>query len=106
MSEQQLKDANLYYNRPACELLFLTEEQHKRLHSKCRDLSFWTYKGKKRSLQNRKNISLGVRASMTKEIAYKHGNGTRQTRWWNNGVKCVRARECPEGFVAGRLKYN
>lgn len=24
--------------------------------------------------------------------------------WWNNGVKCVRARECPPGFVAGRLK--
>ena len=106
MSEQQLKDANMYYKRPACELLFLTEEQHKQLHSKYRDLSFWTCKGKKRSLQNRKNISNGIRATMTKEIAYKHGNGTRQTRWWNNGKINVRRFECPKGFVAGRLKYN
>lgn len=25
-------------------------------------------------------------------------------RWWNNGVKCVRARECPDGFVSGRIR--
>ena len=24
--------------------------------------------------------------------------------WWNNGIKCVRAKECPEGFVRGRLR--
>ena len=26
--------------------------------------------------------------------------------WYNNGNVCVLAKECPEGFVAGRLKYN
>lgn len=23
--------------------------------------------------------------------------------YWNNGIVCVRARECPDGFVPGRL---
>lgn len=27
------------------------------------------------------------------------------TKWWNNGVKNVRAYSCPEGFVPGRLKF-
>ena len=25
-------------------------------------------------------------------------------RWFNNGEKCVRAKECPSGFVPGMLK--
>lgn len=25
-------------------------------------------------------------------------------RWFNNGEKCVRARECPSGFIPGRIK--
>lgn len=25
-------------------------------------------------------------------------------RWFNNGEKCVRAKECPPGFVPGRIK--
>ena len=27
-------------------------------------------------------------------------------RWWNNGKECVRAKECPEGFVRGRLYHR
>lgn len=35
----------------------------------------------------------------------KKGNTyVRGSRWYNNGEKCVRARECPEGFVLGRLR--
>ena len=32
ISPSELKKQNLYYNRPASELIFLTEEEHKRLH--------------------------------------------------------------------------
>lgn len=35
----------------------------------------------------------------------KKGNTyVRGSQWYNNGEKCVRARECPEGFVPGRLR--
>lgn len=32
-SKQELKDLGLYYDRPPCELIFLTEKDHKRLHN-------------------------------------------------------------------------
>ena len=34
ISIKELKSKNLYYNRPASELIFLTETEHKRLHNK------------------------------------------------------------------------
>ena len=36
--------------------------------------------------------------------ANKGNKNVRGTRWYNNGEKCVRAKECPEGFVPGRVK--
>lgn len=33
-------------------------------------------------------------------------NSMKQLKWFNNGVKNVRARECPEGFAAGRLHLS
>lgn len=34
LSQQELKDRDLYYNRPACELIFLTHSKHLKLHHK------------------------------------------------------------------------
>lgn len=31
-SKKELKAMGLYYNRPACELIFLTESEHQRIH--------------------------------------------------------------------------
>ena len=36
--------------------------------------------------------------------ARKGNTNVRGTRWFNNGEKCVRAKECPPGFVPGILK--
>ena len=33
-SMQELKDLGMYYNRPACELVFLTKKEHVSLHKK------------------------------------------------------------------------
>ena len=38
LSVQQLKDAGLYYNRPASELIWMTDTEHKKLHQQ--DLSY------------------------------------------------------------------
>ena len=44
-----------------------------------------------------------VRAKLdSPETKRKISAGTKGTKWWNNGIKCVRARECPEGFKRGR----
>ena len=34
LSQQELKDRDLYYNRPASELIFLTHAEHTSLHNK------------------------------------------------------------------------
>ena len=43
-----------------------------------------------------------------KQLSEAHKQKDREAilglKYWNNGIKNVRARECPEGFVRGRLK--
>ena len=43
-----------------------------------------------------KHHSEETRTKLSEAIKCKH--------WYNNGVKCIRAKTCPEGFVPGRLK--
>lgn len=53
-SRQDLKDWNIYYNRPANELIFLTRAEHQRLHLKGR--TPWN-KGLKPSEETRRKLS-------------------------------------------------
>ena len=43
-----------------------------------------------------------------KQLSEEHKQKDREAilglKYWNNGIKNVRAKECPEGFVRGRLK--
>ena len=84
-SVKELIDIGEYYNRPACELIFLTPLEHNRLH----------HLGKHLSEDTRKKMS---------ESNKGKNYWTKGTHWYNNGVICVRAKTCPEGFVPGRLK--
>lgn len=76
LSMQQLKDAGLYYNRPASELIWMTESAHKSLHQK--DLSY------KENLQKMSKKSIGRKVSdvqknklREKAIGRKHTAETR-----------------------------
>ena len=53
------------------------------------------HKGKHLSEETRTKMSEAHKGKM---------NPTFGTRWYNNGVICVRAKTCPEGFVKGRIK--
>ena len=94
-SRSGLKEIGEYYNRPACELIFLTPLEHNRLHhldkhhsaETCKKMSE-AHKGKHRSAETCKKISEA-----------RKGN-----HWYNNGVTSILAKTCPEGFVPGRLK--
>ena len=77
-SVKDLKQFNLYYSRPASELIFLSPAEHTSLHKK----------GVSLSDEARRHFSDGK-----KGCSY----------WFNNGEKQVRAKECPTGFVNGRL---
>ena len=125
-SRKDLIEIGEYYNRPACELIFLTKSEHMKLHHlgkptwiKGKHLSEETRKkmseakkGKhlseehKRKLseaQNGKHHSEETRKKMSESKKGKN-HWTKDTHWYNNGVKCIKAKTCPEGFVPGILK--
>ena len=166
-SRSGLKEIGEYYNRPACELIFLTPLEHNRLHNLGKHHSAETRKkmsealkgekcyifGKHLSEDTRKKISQAkngdknpmfgkhhsaeARKKMSEVHKGKHHSAetckkiaesnkgkhrsaeTRQKmsearkgkptcikgkHWYNNGVKSILAKTCPEGFVPGRLK--
>lgn len=113
-----------YYHRPAAELIFLTKAEHTRIHSKGKRWSL----GRRWSDEHREklskrlighNVSQETRDKIRKtKTGASNGcegrilsNSTRQKigaahiglHWYNNGVKNVLSRECPSGFVPGRM---
>ena len=62
-------------------------------------------KGKKHSEETKKKMSeSGKGKKMSEESKKKMSEAKKGMHWFNNGEKCVRARECPPGFVPGRIK--
>lgn len=64
-SKKYLIDNGLYYNRPACELIFLTHAEHASRH----------HKGRKRSKETCERISAGKKKAMNDETRRKIGLG-------------------------------
>ena len=98
----ELLALGMYWHRPAEELIFMTSMEHKFLHNKGKQFSeehknklSEAHKGKQFSEEHKKKLS---EASKGKNIWIKC------THWYNNGKISKRAKECPEGFVPGRIK--
>ena len=135
-SVKDLQDIGEYYNRPACELIFLTHSEHMKLHHLGKHLSEDTrrklseakngennpmfgkhhsaethqkmseaHKGKHHSAETRQKLSESHKGkSLSVETRKKMSEARKGKHWYNNGVKCIKAKTCPEGFVPGRLK--
>ena len=129
---EKLKALGMYYNRPASELIFLTESEHDILHKKGKSLSEEhkkklseahkgkhlseehknkigeAHKGKKRSEETRKKIA-EAKKNISEETrkkmseAKKGNTATKGMRWFNNGKINKRCYECPPGFMSGML---
>ena len=150
-SRSGLIEIGEYYNRPACELIFLTPNEHHRLHTLGKNLSeeirkkmSESLKGRTFSAETRKKISEKLKGekcyifgkhhseetrkkisesnkgeknpffgkSLSEETrkklseAHKGKNHSAEARkkmsdvhkgkhWWNDGVSCKHAKECP-----------
>ena len=135
-SKNYLIEISEYYNRPACELIFLTPFEHIRLHQLGKKVSEETRKkmsesrkgenhpmfGKHLSTKHRKNLSEALKGKYlsaetrkkisearkgkhrSAETSKKIAEARKGNHWYNNGVKSILAKTCPEGFVPGRLK--
>lgn len=103
-SRKDLIDIGEYYNRPACELIFLTPNEHNRLH----------HLGKQHSAEARKKMSDALNGENHPMFGKHHSEDTRKkmsealkgNHWYNNGVTSILAKTCPEGFVPGRIVCN
>ena len=131
-SKKDLIEIGEYYNRPACELIFLTPFEHNSLHHlgkpscmKGKHHSAETLKklsekkkgknnpffGKHHSAETRKKMSESNKGKNHPFFGKHHSEKTRRKlskarigkHWYNNGVISVLARECPDGFVKGRI---
>ena len=158
ISMEELKALNMYYNRPASELIFLTIYEHSRLHMKGKHLSGETrkkigaaskgkpawnkgkkmseefcrkdsesHKGEKNSFYGKHHTEESKRRNSEahkgkylgkdnpfygkthseeskKRIGAINKVKMKGMRFFNNGKINIRAKECPDGFVPGRIK--
>ena len=122
----ELQALGMYYNRPAAELIFLTISEHSMLHAKGKKGSEETklkmstsHKGKKFSEEHREALSEAHRGEKHYMYGKRHSievnekiskalkgrpSQNKGKHWYNNGKICVRANECPDGFVPGMLR--
>ena len=100
ISYKELKALGMYYDRPANELIFLTIKEHNVFK-----------KGKQFSEEHKKKLSEANKGKPTwskgKQFSEEHkkklSEANKGMRFFNNGIKNVRAKECPDGFVPGKL---
>ena len=149
----ELKSLDMYWHRPAEELIFLTVKEHKQLHMKGKHRSEETRKkigaaskgnkyalGYKHSEEAKKKIAEAMKGEKnpfygrhhteeskrinseahkgkhlskdnpfygkhhSEEAKNKIAEVMKGTRWYNNGKISKRAKECPPGFIPGRIK--
>lgn len=70
------------------------------------------HKGKRFSEEHKKNIGEAMKGKLgpnkgkkfSEETRRKMAEAKRGMRWFNNGETNIKAKECPPGFVPGRLK--
>ena len=132
-SRKDLIEIGEYYNRPACELIFLTIFEHNRLHKSGKHHSAESRKkmseakkgennprfgkpawnnGKHHSAESLKKMSEVKKGDKnpffgkhhSAESCKKMSEAHRGKHWYNNGETSILAKTCPEGFVPGRLK--
>ena len=115
-SRSGLIEIGEYYNRPAEELIFLTPTDHRILHNLGKPSGM---KDKHHSAETRKKMSESKKGENHPMFGKHRSEETRKkiseankgknywikgTHWYNNGVKSIKAKTCPEGFVKGRIK--
>ena len=122
ISHKELEALGMYYNRPPEELIFLTIREHhilRKVSDSTREKLRATKKGennpnygKHLSEETKQKIGEANKGKPKSEETRKkmreakkgENNPAFGKHWFNNGKINKRVKECPKGFVPGRLK--
>ena len=117
ITADELNALDMYYNRPADELIFLPISEHRSLHSKGEKNSFYgrhhTEESKRRNSEAHKGKYLGKdnpfygkthSDEFKKKLSEINKVRMKGMCFFNNGKINIRAKECPPGFIPGRIK--
>lgn len=97
LSKSELIALDMYYNRPANELIFMTHADHARLHKK----------DEKFTENHKRKISESIKKHwLTRDKSPERFATTRGRKWFTDGITDVMAYSCPIGYHAGRSKYR
>lgn len=94
--KKELIKRGLYYNRPAKELIFLTEKEHASLHQAGRTLS-----GETKKLLSERTTNQWKEHPLTEEQHRIMSEKQHKLKFYTNGIINLRAESCPEGFYEG-----
>ena len=85
-----------------------TEEQRKRFSESQKNRDPDTFaRGFTVPQERRDKISATLTGKkQSEETKLKRKESISKLKWWNNGVENLRAEECPEGYVAGRINFK
>lgn len=95
LTVEELKALDMYYNRPAKELIFLIRSEHMFMHGCirpkfCIDMISAKLKGFKHTDESKEKIA----------------NAHKNKHYYTNGYMNVQDYECPEGFRKGMVYYH
>lgn len=85
------------------DLVVLTHAEHARLHNTRGNHQKSEEHDYKFSDQARANIAEGAKAPKTDKWKKAHSESMKGRHYYNNGIYEVCVKECPEGFVKGKL---
>ena len=80
----------------------MSEETRRKLSESHKGKPAWS-KGKKFSEEHKKKMS-EAHKNMSEEHRKKISEAKKGVHWFNNGKISIMSKECPEGFVPGRIK--
>ena len=105
-SKNDLIEISEYYNRLACELIFLTPFEHIRLHQLGKKVSEETRKKLSEARKGKPTWNKGKTSCYSKETLQKRSEARKGKHWYNNGDTSILAKTCQKGFVPGRIVCN
>ena len=107
ITRRELLALDMYYNRPSSELIFLTRSEHKSLRKPSEETKKKmgeAKKGNKHALGCKRSEETKKKIGVANKGKHIGNTNVRGRHWFNNGKINIRAKECPDGFIPGRIK--